>query len=712
MKKLNLLLTILFAGSNIYAQTALNFDGINDHLPIKGTSKLNSLGKITLETWIYVTNFSTSPCADCAPIIWNQQNSYRFATGNTKKVIISILNGSSAVSVTSSSTLNANTWNHIAATFNGTKLKIYINGLATDSVTYSSFNISYGSTSSDVWIVDPVTGFGGTLEETRIWDYARSQAEIKEGMIKHYPSNKPGMVLQLSYEDGKAYQDNTAISTVKDGTNYYHDGTLTNFTLIDKDSISNFVLGRQYCDTIAYGKFSVTQCAKYQLPSKKKFVSVSGTYQDTIISYRGCDSVMTITVKILKTSSASVVLANCDSVQNPITKVYYKKSGKYTTTVQNYVGCDSVISYFVTVYNKDTSVLIYDVCNSIQIGSKTFTSTGVYVDTFQGIHGCDSFVYRQIKVRKSTYEKQTLTMCKFVLCPTDGSVVYRKPGTYYDTIPNKALCDSIIEYEVISTASNGILNIKTCGSYMSPSKKYTWTTSGTYFDTLFFGNKVGCDSFMTINLTLTTPAKQSFNVAQCGSYLVPSGTKVVYNSGTVTDFLKAENGCDSIEYTINVTINHANTNFTRSENTLTASTTASGATFQWLNCNNQFAKINGETNKSFTPTADGRFALAVTENTCTDTSGCVNFIYNGIRELNGNEISVYPNPSFGDLNIQSDMDLHSVKVSLINTLGETVKFWDLGDVSIANLHADLHAGCYVIRVESREGILQKFIILE
>lgn len=711
MKNLSALLCVfLFASSGFAQKAALNFDGVNDYLPVTGTTKLNSLGKITLETWVYVTNFNSSPCNNCAPIIWNQNDGFRFGTGNTQKVYISIKNGSTVVTVTSSGTISANAWHHIAATFNGTKLKLYIDGVGTDSSTYTAFNINYTSTSSDVWVVDPNTGYGGTLDETRIWDYARSAAQIQEGMIRHYSSSEPGMVLQFSYEDGTPYADNTSVTKVKDKSSYGNDGTPGNFAM--KDSSSNFVAGRIYCDTTAYGKFSVTRCVKYQLPSKKKFVSVSGVYQDTIVSWRGCDSVMTITVKILKTSSSSFTLAHCDSVQNPVTKEYYKKSGKYTTTIPNYVGCDSVITYFITVYPKDTTKISYNACDFVVVNGNTITKTGIYVDALKGFRGCDSIVIRDITINKSSSAKDTLGICRFVACPSTPTKIFRKAGIYYDTIPNSASCDSVIQYTVLSNSTSGTIKITSCGTYKSPSKKYTWTASGTYHDTLVYGNSKGCDSFMTINLTVVTPIPQTLNVAQCRSYTVPSGTKTVTVSSTVSDVIKSKGGCDSIQYTINVTINHANTNFTSDGTTLTASTTVSGATFKWLDCGNNFAAIPGETNKSFTPSKSGDYGVAVTENNCTDTSACYNFVLSGVNQFIPGDISISPNPTQGAIYIQSSTVLHKAKISIINTLGQTLKVWEIDNLTHVDLHADIPPGIHFIRIESAEGYMVKYMVFE
>ena len=54
-----------------------------------------------------------------------------------------------------------------------------------------------------------------------------------------------------------------------------------------------------------------------------------------------------------------------------------------------------------------------------------------------------------------------------------------------------------------------------------------------------------------------------------------------------------------------------------------------GATFQWLDCDNNYAIINGETNQSYTATTTGNYAVQITQQFCfggiqVDTSTCVN----------------------------------------------------------------------------------------
>lgn len=701
MKRLLLILCFLLQFQFSCAQrTALHFDGVDDYLLVAGNSKLSGPAKITCETWIYVTNFNSSPCGDCAPIIWQQDKAYRFGVGNTKAVHFQLMNGTTVVSLSSSSVLSPNTWHHIAGTFDGTKLKIYVDGVATDS-TSATFSISYKSSSTDVWIADPATGYGGVLEETRIWDYARSKAEIKEGMAKRYNSSTTGLILSFSYEDGIAYKNNTTVTKTDDGSSNNNDGAPKNFKM--QDSASNFILGRSYCDTVAYSKYSVSKCVSYQVPSKKRTITKSGTYNDTIMSWRGCDSVMTINVTILKPTGSAQTYYSCDSFKSPYSYIVYRKSGKYQEKLKNSVGCDSIISMTVNIIKKDTTIYTYNNCEFVKLkNGKTVYKSGVYIDSLKNFRGCDSFILHVVKVRNKTMAKANLKICRFVICPSNTSKVFRTAGTYYDTITNFAGCDSIIEYTVTSKSTYGTVAISACSSYKSPSKKYTWSTSGTYYDTLVNKNSAGCDSFMTIKLTLNPSKNESLNVESCRYYVCPSG-KLISQSSVLYDTLKFKSGCDSVIYLIHVTITNVNKGVTRNMNTLIAQTNNGSAQFQWLDCKQNYSIISGETQKQFTPSINGEYAVAVTENNCKDTSSCVLFEINGNKVLQLSQLTIQPNPSRGQFNLITSSTLHQVEISIVDIQGKTVKQWKFDQLNKQTFEIKPAAGLYYLKVLSLEG---------
>ncbi|MDC0231464.1 PCMD domain-containing protein, partial [Aureispira] len=133
----------------------------------------------------------------------------------------------------------------------------------------------------------------------------------------------------------------------------------------------------------------------------------------------------------------------------------------------------------------------------------------------------------------------------------------------------------------------------------------------------------------------------------CVSYTSPSG-KNWATTGIYMDTLPSGN-CDSI-FTIDLTILTVDTSVTNNGTSLTAN--ATNATFQWVDCNNSNAAIPGETNATFSPVANGDYAVEVTQNGCTSTSACYNFIISDMNELAfSNDIYIYPNPNKGQFNI-------------------------------------------------------------
>ncbi|MCC6683789.1 MAG: hypothetical protein IT247_01835, partial [Bacteroidia bacterium] len=186
--------------------------------------------------------------------------------------------------------------------------------------------------------------------------------------------------------------------------------------------------------------------------------------------------------------------------------------------------------------------------------------------------------------------------------------------------------------------NSSTVNITSCsGNYISPSGKYTWTTNGVYNDTI--PNNGGCDSVITINLTIGT--KPTVNVgtdiSTCTSTTLDAGnpgstylwnnndtTRTLTASTSGTYFVKVtNNGCFAYD-TITVTITSLDTAVSLSGTVLTAA--QNGASYQWLDCKNGLQAVAGGVNKTFNLVGCAgdtySYAVEITKNGCKDTSSC------------------------------------------------------------------------------------------
>jgi subtilisin-like proprotein convertase family protein len=214
-----------------------------------------------------------------------------------------------------------------------------------------------------------------------------------------------------------------------------------------------------------------------------------------------------------------------------------------------------------------------------------------------------------------------------------------------------------------------------------------------------------------ITISVNQPSSSSITTSACGSYTLNSQTYT--NSGTFTQNLTNAAGCDST-ITLNLTID-ANVNASTSLNGETISSNQTSATYQWIDCNNGNAAIGGETNQSFTATANGNYAVIVTNGTCSETSACVAITTLSISSISNqtSNISVYPNPSNGIITIEGNVNgKNSVNIKIIDMLGRNVYYEHIiiGANNLINTSinlSELPASAYWLEIQETNGIVLK-----
>ncbi len=156
------------------------------------------------------------------------------------------------------------------------------------------------------------------------------------------------------------------------------------------------------------------------------------------------------------------------------------------------------------------------------------------------------------------------------------------------------------------------------------------------------------------------------SVSECQNYTWPLNNSTYTASGTYSHVLSNTEGCDSIVL-LDLTIN-PNTSVTQIGATISA--VLSGASYQWINCNSGNSPVSGATSQSFSPAANGSYAVIVTQNGCSDTSSCITMdILNLDEETKGTNWTIYPNPAQESVTVTSGQNIENTSIKVFNLNG-------------------------------------------
>lgn len=189
-------------------------------------------------------------------------------------------------------------------------------------------------------------------------------------------------------------------------------------------------------------------------------------------------------------------------------------------------------------------------------------------------------------------------------------------------------------------------------------------------------------------------------ITACDSYNWIDGNTYTSSNNTATHTLTNAAGCDSV-VTLNLTINTVDVSITSTDPTLTANATS--ANYQWLDCDDDFAPILGEINSSFSPSENGNYAVEVTQNGCVDTSACEAILTVNLHPISYSTAKVYPNPANEQFIIDFGSKLPLVDVEILSVSGRIVAEHRYENEEKVLVHIEEPAGIYLIKIETSEG---------
>ncbi|NEO74886.1 LamG-like jellyroll fold domain-containing protein [Moorena sp. SIO4G3] len=322
----------------------MQFDGVDDYveIPIVNVNSLNISSSITIESWIRIKRHkSIESRATSDQVIFNLGNQPLFNVFGPYHTHPGILEfgwgGVSPTWRTGSQVVDDGQWHHVATTYNGAKVKIYVDGeLDISRDTTGSFALSNNliigalsrSSSSNS------RNLNGSLAEVRIWNTARTAEEIQADMSQRLTGKESGLV---GYWPLNHIEPEGDTLKVRDLTGNNH-GTVKGATLKDDNTLpigSNTLVSAEY-STITIDKVTNRKSAIMRrflaspalngvelLPDKRietlelKWIG-NAQFAPTLLGYiEGAPPVPSenLTVEIDYTSATSVELAMSEDVE-------------------------------------------------------------------------------------------------------------------------------------------------------------------------------------------------------------------------------------------------------------------------------------------------------------------------------------------------------------------------------------------------------------
>ncbi len=192
-----------------------------------------------------------------------------------------------------------------------------------------------------------------------------------------------------------------------------------------------------------------------------------------------------------------------------------------------------------------------------------------------------------------------------------------------------------------------------------------------------------------------------------------SSSTITVSPGNYSVLVTDSNGCTNTASFNIATITVDTAVVQLNDNQLQAA--ASGANFQWINCNGSIT-ATADTFQMFLAVANGNYAVVVSQNGCADTSNCHNITNVGyLQVFNEERLLIYPNPSDGIIKIEYttiSLDEVIIKVMDANSRSLITKKYEGKHSLLIDLDlSDLPSSVYFLELSSSGRLYHKKIVL-
>ncbi len=272
----------------------------------------------------------------------------------------------------------------------------------------------------------------------------------------------------------------------------------------------------------------------------------AGIFNDTLMTDQGCDSIIVTTLTVNPVFNILVDETICDGDSVLLGGAYQFATGVFNDTLLTTAGCDSIIVTTLTVNPVFNIPVDETICqgDSIFLGGAFQVVAGDYNDTLMTVQGCDSVVITTLTIDAILESNTTASICLGDSIFLENAFQYTA-GIYRDTISSSAGCDSVI---VTDLAVDAILESNTTASiclgdsiFLENAFQYT---AGIYRDTI--SSSAGCDSVIVTDLAVDAILESNTTASICLGDSIFLENTFQYTAGIYRDTVSSVAGCDSV----------------------------------------------------------------------------------------------------------------------------------------------------------------------
>ncbi|MCX6231012.1 MAG: peptide-N-glycosidase F-related protein [Bacteroidetes bacterium] len=323
--------------NNVKSQTNqyLDFDGVDDWVSVNNGSQLiaNST-QITIAGWFFNKQLGGTQGLIGFRTATQTFNLSEIANGVLQCRLVNSSNVQYQV-LTAQNAIIPNVWQHWAWVYDGSTVKLYLNGILNGSTAASGvINLTTIPFAIGKATLSPYNFyFNGRIDEVSLWNKALTQAEIQNMIQNELTGNETGLQLYFKFNQGSPGNNNTGISKLHSEVNSpTYDGDILNFALNGATSNFNGTLNASF-QAISFTQiptklttsspFALNAVATSGLPVSFTVLSGPATLSnDSIITVTGAG---TVKIRAYQNGNAqydsAVSVINTFDVVNPAVNV-------------------------------------------------------------------------------------------------------------------------------------------------------------------------------------------------------------------------------------------------------------------------------------------------------------------------------------------------------------------------------------------------------